>query len=98
MYKQSLEYFCDIMENGAFGLQRSKRSIFHNIFKCVVFQRRQKALLWSKGLQQMICDFLYKNVMSTLDPSAENKESMTEALVAEGLVDLRKMGLGAPNE
>ena len=24
--------------------------IFHNIFKYLVFQRRQKALLWSKGL------------------------------------------------
>ena len=31
-------------------LQRSKHSIFHNIFKYVVFQRHQKALLWSKGL------------------------------------------------
>ena len=31
-------------------LQKSKRSIFHNIFKYMIFQRRQKALLWSKGL------------------------------------------------
>ena len=31
-------------------LQRSKCSIFNNIFKYVLFQRRQKALLLSKGL------------------------------------------------
>ena len=30
------------MENGAFA--------FHNIFKKMIFQRRQEALLWSKGL------------------------------------------------
>ena len=28
----------------------SKCSIFHNIFKYMIFQRRQKAFLWSKGL------------------------------------------------
>ena len=31
-------------------LQRSKHSIFHNIFKYVVFQRHERELLWSKGL------------------------------------------------
>ena len=31
-------------------LQQSKRSIFHNIFKHVIFQRRQKALFGSKRL------------------------------------------------
>ena len=31
-------------------LPKSKCSIFHKIFKYMVFQRRQKALLWSKGL------------------------------------------------
>ena len=33
-------------------LQKNKCSISHNIFKYVIFQRRQKALLWtrSKGL------------------------------------------------
>ena len=32
-------------------LQKSKCSIFHNIVKYMymIFQRRQKALLWSKG-------------------------------------------------
>ena len=34
------------MENGAFA-QRSKCSIFH-IFKNMIFQRRQKVLLWNK--------------------------------------------------
>ena len=31
-------------------LDRSKCSIFHNIFKYVVVQRHQKELFWSKGL------------------------------------------------
>ena len=30
----------------------SKCSIFHNIFKSMIFQRHQKALLWSNGLTQ----------------------------------------------
>ena len=38
----------NIVENGAFA-HWSKCSIFHNIFKYMIFQRRQKALLWSKG-------------------------------------------------
>ena len=32
-------------------LQKSKCSIFPNIFKHMIFQRHQKALLWSKGLK-----------------------------------------------
>ena len=31
----------------------SKCSIFHNIFNCMIFQRHQKALLWSKGLRKL---------------------------------------------
>ena len=31
-------------------LQKSKCCIFHNIFKYMIFQRRQKELLWSKWL------------------------------------------------
>ena len=31
-------------------LQKSKCSIFHNILKYMIFQRHQKALLWSKVL------------------------------------------------
>ena len=34
-------------------LHRSKRSIFNNILKYVVFQRHQKALFWSKGLNDL---------------------------------------------
>ena len=51
-------------------LQWTKCSIFHDIFKSLVFQRRQKALSWSKGLstlvlpghfilQQLICSSLF---------------------------------------
>ena len=41
-----LNTFENIMENEAFAIC----SIFHNIFKYMIFQRCQKALLWSKGL------------------------------------------------
>ena len=36
-------------------LQKSECSIFHNIFKYVIFQRRQKAIMWSKGLILLHC-------------------------------------------
>ena len=35
----------------------SKYSILHNIFKYMIFQRRQKALLWSKGLKYLFFIF-----------------------------------------
>ena len=35
-------------------LQKSKYSIFHDILKCMIFQRHQKVLLWTKGLAQRI--------------------------------------------
>ena len=47
-----LNTFESTMENGAFAA-RSKRSILHNIFKYIVFQRCQKVLSWSKGLTLM---------------------------------------------
>ena len=34
-------------------LRRSKCLIFHDIFKYIVFQRRQKALSWSKGSRKI---------------------------------------------
>ena len=34
-------------------LQKSKCSISHKIIKYVIFQRRQKALMWSKGLSRI---------------------------------------------
>ena len=39
-------------------LQKRKCSIFHKIFKYMIFQMRQKALLWSKGLTSctLVCD------------------------------------------
>ena len=37
------------MENGSL--------LFHNIFKYMIFQRRQKALFWSKGLMKIRCTF-----------------------------------------
>ena len=45
--------FETIMENGAFAQKEQMLSIFHNIFKCMSFQRWQKALLQSKGLMRM---------------------------------------------
>ena len=38
--------FENILENGAF-------SIFHNIIKYMIFQRRQKTLLWREGLMKI---------------------------------------------
>ena len=35
-------------------LLKSKCSIFHNIFKYLIFQRHQKALLWNKELTYCI--------------------------------------------
>ena len=49
-FKLSLNTFENIMENGAFAL-KSKCSIFHNIFKYMIFQRHQKTLLCSKRLR-----------------------------------------------
>ena len=39
-------------------LQKRKCSIFHKIFKYMIFQMRRKALLWSKGLTSwaLVCD------------------------------------------
>ena len=44
-----LNTFENIMENGAFA-PKEQCSIYHNIFKYMIIQRRQKALLWSEGL------------------------------------------------
>ena len=40
-----LNTFENIMENGAFAPK-----LFHNIFKCMIFQRHHKVALWSNGL------------------------------------------------
>ena len=48
------------MKNGAFA-PKEQTLHFHNIFKYMIFQRRQKALLWSKGLnvKLLIADVNY---------------------------------------
>ena len=52
----------NIMENGTFALL-SKCSIFYNIFKYMIFQRRQKGLLWSKRLTLLPPIFFSENVV-----------------------------------
>ena len=51
-FKLSFEYFENIMENEAFAL---KEQMLHSPYfffkKYIIFQRRQNALLWSKGLK-----------------------------------------------
>ena len=42
-------------------LQNSKCSIFRNISKYIVFQRHQKVLLWSKGLNTADPDQTYSD-------------------------------------
>ena len=49
-FSNVLNTFETIMENAAFA-QRSKCSNFHNIFKYMMFHRRQNELSWSKGLK-----------------------------------------------
>ena len=39
---------------------------FHNIFKDMIFQRRQKALLWSKGLMRIALSLNF-NIDASLD-------------------------------
>ena len=44
-------------------LQKSKCSIFHNIFKYMIFQKHLKALLWSKGLNyEYFLNYQFKHV------------------------------------
>ena len=47
-----------------FLLQRRKRSIFHNIFKPVVFQRHKKALIWNNGFRDMMVLIILVRYMS----------------------------------
>ena len=48
------------MENGAFA-RKSKYSFSHNIFKYMIFQRRQMALLFGKGLHVIAAINAYLN-------------------------------------
>ena len=62
-------------------LQKSKCSNFQNIFKNMNFQRRQKALLWGKGLK------LPPHRVSVLVGSASSKgldkDSLARALAPD---------------
>ena len=49
------------MENVAFA-PKEQMLHFHNIFKYVIFQRRQKALLWGKGLKVVDSEIILKTV------------------------------------
>ena len=44
--------FLDNIDKLTKKLSSFECSIFHTIFKYLIFQRRQKALLWSKGLTE----------------------------------------------
>ena len=48
----------------------SKCSIFHIIIKYMIFQRRHKALLWSKGLKK-ICPLQIKELKIKVDNVGE---------------------------
>ena len=52
--RKVLKTFENIIEN---LLQKSKCSIFHNIFKYMIFQRCLKELLWSKRLKEGFCSY-----------------------------------------
>ena len=62
-------------------LQKSKCSIFHNIFKYVIFQSRQKASLWSNRLKLTdkksatfdIISELYSSIFQNSISSYKNK-------------------------
>ena len=49
-------------------LQKSKCSIFHNIFEYMIFQRPQKALSWSKGLHITFSKLYSILSINSLDP------------------------------
>ena len=53
-------------------LQKSECSIFHNIFKHMIFQRHQKVLLWSNGLIDNYSIVQYQFISSYLI-SKQNK-------------------------
>ena len=60
-FSKVLNTFENIMENGAFA-SWSKCSIFHNIFKNIVFHRCQKEFSWSKGLKSSLTPLLTGNI------------------------------------
>ena len=80
-FSKVLNTFENIMENGAF-VPKEQCSIFHNIFKYMIFQRRQKALLWSIVLKEILGLYMH---------SAKKKKNMpTKCSNAQHLVDYSK--------
>ena len=67
-------------------LQKSKCSIFHSIFKHMIFQRRQKVLLWSNGLIDNYSIAQYQFVSSYLI-SKQNKAVVFIAISKTGVSD-----------
>ena len=62
-----LNTFENIIENGAFAPMEQMLD-FHDIFKYIVFQRCQKALLWNKGLINQL-EIIFTNISAlTLRP------------------------------
>ena len=54
--KVYLNTFVNIKKNGAFA-PKEQMLHFPKIFKYVIFQRRQKVLIWSKGLKSIALTF-----------------------------------------
>ena len=48
-------------------LQKSKCSIFYNIFKYIIFQSRQRVLIWSKELEEVLIMIITKILSIWLD-------------------------------
>ena len=78
-------------------LQKSKCSIFQNIFKYMIFQRCQKALIWSKGLCYIVTNCsedstsqerVVVNIMYVIQHTHANSISLSFS---------EKLGLDIPN-
>ena len=52
---------------------KSKCSIFHDIFKYMIFRRRQKALSWSKGLIKHAADINGQQLQGIFNPMYTNE-------------------------
>ena len=74
-------------------LHWSKSSIFHNIFKYIIFQSRQKALLWGKVLnllkKQIRINWYFEN-----NKEKVHLENINLQLMLKNLQDLRALKHG----
>ena len=66
------------MENGAFALLE-QMLLLHNIYEYMIFQRHQKALLWSKGLGISVSGLalvsVWRSVFLSLSSSVKRKNN-----------------------